>query len=77
MPPEHILQHDCTPWRASSQQAATLYAKGVKLWRKADLHDIERQLAAYTTERLFTVRSIDGAKLAIANPMFEKELPIW
>lgn len=77
MPPEHILQHDYTSWRISSQKAATLYTKGVKLWTKADLRDIERQLAAYTTTPVFTIRSIDGATLAIANPMFEVEFPIW
>lgn len=77
MPAEHILQHDCTAWRTSSQQVANLYARGVKLWTKADLRDIEKQLAAHVTQRLFTVRSIDGTTLAIINPMFEEELPIW
>ncbi|OAR02496.1 hypothetical protein LLEC1_07729 [Akanthomyces lecanii] len=77
MPAEHVLEHDCTAWRASSQQMANLYSKGVRLSRRGDLRDIEQQLAAHATRRLFTVRSVDGAALAIKNPMFGQESPIW
>ncbi|PQK08284.1 hypothetical protein BB8028_0001g03620 [Beauveria bassiana] len=71
------LQHDCTVWRNSSQAAANLYKNGVKLWKKHDLTDIERQLADSKTQSVFTVRLIDGTTLDITNPMFGEESPIW
>jgi hypothetical protein len=52
---EPLLDYGCSPWRFSSQTAADLYDSGVKLWRKEDLVDIEKQLARSITMAKFTV----------------------
>jgi hypothetical protein len=74
---EPWLEYECSPWRASSQRAADLYASDVKLWRKEDLVDIEKQLAESFTAEKFTVRRIDGSVVHIKNPMFGVQKPIW
>ena len=73
----HILLHDCTVWRQSSQAAFNLYMDGVKLWTKNDLLDIEQQLAQLKEHKNFTVRLIGGTTLTTRNPMFGEESPIW
>ncbi|KAI1293073.1 hypothetical protein F5Y03DRAFT_388075 [Xylaria venustula] len=65
-----------TPWRASSQRVADLYSSGVKLWLKQDLVHIEQQLAQSCTTEKFTVRSIDGSRMHIKNPMYGVQQPI-
>jgi hypothetical protein len=72
-----VLQHECTIWRQSSQAAFNLYIDGAKLWAKADLFDIEQQLAQSKTHETFRVRLINGTMLATRNPMFGEESPIW
>jgi hypothetical protein len=74
---EPWLDHSCSPWRTSSQHAASLYHSGVKLWRREDLVDIEQQLAGSFTAEKFTVRRIDNSVVHIKNPMFEVQKPIW
>ena len=74
---EPLLDYGCSNWKTSSQRAADLYDSGVKLWRKEDLVDIERQLAQSFTARKFTVRRIDGSVVHIKNPMFGVQKPIW
>ncbi|KAI2468621.1 hypothetical protein F4781DRAFT_397279 [Annulohypoxylon bovei var. microspora] len=74
---EPLLDYGCSHWRTSSQRAADLYDSGVKLWRKEDLVDIERQLARSCTAEKFTVRRIDGSIVHIKNPMFGVQKPIW
>ena len=71
------LDCGCSPWKTSSQRAADLYDLEVKLWRKEDFIDIERQLAKSFTVEKFTVRRIDGSVVHIKNPMFGVQKPIW
>ncbi|TGJ79165.1 hypothetical protein E0Z10_g9600 [Xylaria hypoxylon] len=72
-----LLEYGCSHWTTSSQHAADLYDSGVKLWRKEDLADIERQLAQSLTAEKFTVHRIDGSIAHIKNPMFGVRKPIW
>lgn len=75
--PEPWLYQERSPWILSSQRASDLYELGVKLWRREDLIDIERQLGeSYTLEK-FTVRRLDGSVTYIKNPMFGVLKPIW
>jgi len=74
---ESWLDYGCSSWIISSQRAADLYDSGVKLWRKEDLVDIERQLAESISMEKFTVRRIDGSNVYIKNPMFKVQTPIW
>lgn len=76
-PGQKANEHDCTIWLKSSQAAHNMYMKGVKLWTKADLVDIEQQLSQSKERNRFTVRLIDGTVLATSNPMFNEEFPIW
>lgn len=71
------LEYGCSEWRKSSQTASNLYEQGVKLWSRADLQDIEQQLAQSMDLEYFTVNLIDGKKARIKNPMFAEQLPIW
>ena len=71
------FSYGCSEWVTSSQIAADLYESGVKLWRKEDLIDIERQLAQSFSMKTFTVRRIDGTAVQIKNPMFRVQKPIW
>ncbi|KAI0536206.1 hypothetical protein GGR58DRAFT_503512 [Xylaria digitata] len=74
---EPVLDYGCSHWKTSSQRAADLYESGVKLWRKEDLADIEKQLAQSYTAEKFTVHRIDGSIVHIKNPMFGVQRPIW
>ncbi|KAI1406942.1 hypothetical protein F5Y13DRAFT_207142 [Hypoxylon sp. FL1857] len=64
-------------WKESSQYAATTYNAGVKLWKKEDLEEIERQLTESCITDAFTVRRIDSGILRIRNPMFGVDTPVW
>jgi hypothetical protein len=74
---EPLLDYDSSYWKTSSQRAADLYDSGVKLWRKEDLVDIEKQLSQSSTAEKFTVRRVDGSIVHIKNPMFGVPKPIW
>lgn len=74
MPP---LEYGCSEWRMSSQVAFNLFNNGSKLWTKADLRDIEQQLAQSETCEVFTVRSIQRNLVTIKNPMFGERTPLW
>ena len=72
-----LLCYGSTPWRISSQRVADLYNSGAKLWTKADLVDIERQLEQSATLDRFTIRCVDGSQVQIKNPLFGTQAPIW
>lgn len=63
LPP--VLEHECTPWRLSSQRAADLYDSGVKLWRKHDLAEIERELGQSHDIDRFSLRRIYGSSIQV------------
>lgn len=71
------FDYQCPANIHQSQQAADLYGAGVKLWTKADLRDIEQQLAQLETIEIFTVRTLVDGKFRIENAMFGKKKPIW
>ena len=54
-----------------------LYESGVRLWRKEDFVEIEKQLDRWRKARNFTVRCIDGRVVRSKNPMFRKKQPEW
>ncbi|EMT67895.1 hypothetical protein FOC4_g10000151 [Fusarium odoratissimum] len=72
-----LLEYGHSPWRESSQIAATFYDRGYKLWTKDDLRDIERQIEQSVNQMVFSVRSINGTLIQIRNLNFEKDNPIW
>ncbi|KAF5690072.1 hypothetical protein FDENT_4102 [Fusarium denticulatum] len=72
-----LLEYGCSPWRESSQVAATLYDEGRKLWTREDLRDIEKQIEQSIDQRVFSVRSMTGDVLHIRNLNFGKANPIW
>ncbi|KAI1801463.1 hypothetical protein F4811DRAFT_564000 [Daldinia bambusicola] len=72
-----LLTDDCSEWKASSQYMEDLYLSGVKLWRKRDLADIEKQLSQFRTLEKFTIRRVDGSIIHIENPMFGVGRPSW
>lgn len=74
---ESWLDYKCSPWTMSSQHAADLYRSGVKLWRKEDLVDIERQLVRAADTEKFTLRRLDGSIIHVKNPMFGISDLIW
>jgi hypothetical protein len=74
---EPLLDYGCSHWKISSQHAADLYYSGVKLWKKDDFINIEKQLAQSHTAEMFTVRRYDGSIVHIKNPMFGVQAPIW
>jgi hypothetical protein len=74
-PLQPLLDYGCSNW--SSQRAADLYDSGVKLWRKADLRDVEQQLAQSDTNNTFTVRCIDDNMVLIQNPIVGVQRSIW
>ncbi|KAK0109552.1 hypothetical protein ONS95_002238 [Cadophora gregata] len=74
---EPISTYACSDWISSSQRAAELYDSGVKLWNKADLVEIERQLTQSDTTEKFAIRRIDGTMIQIRNPLVDVQKPIW
>ncbi|KAI1659336.1 hypothetical protein F4813DRAFT_395217 [Daldinia decipiens] len=76
-PTTPLLEHDCSAWKTSSQYMEDLYCLGVKLWRKSDLIDIERQLSQFRTIEKFTIRCVDRSIIYIKNPMYKVQRPIW
>ncbi|KAI0385478.1 hypothetical protein F5Y04DRAFT_292051 [Hypomontagnella monticulosa] len=75
--PQSLFDYRCSQLTASSQRAADLYNAGAKLWKKADLEEIEQQLAQSYDNENFTIRCFDGNIIHIKNPMFKVENPIW
>ncbi|KAG6989095.1 hypothetical protein FocnCong_v021217 [Fusarium oxysporum f. sp. conglutinans] len=71
------LEYGHSPWRESSQIAATLYNRGCKLWTRDDLRDIERQIEQSVNRMVFSVRSINGTVIQISNLNFGQDNPIW
>jgi hypothetical protein len=72
------LEYDLAERQESIQLISDLYGKGVRLWTKQDLLDIEQQLSRCAGLEYFTLHQIDGAETRIKNPMFGVTTsPIW
>jgi hypothetical protein len=72
------LEYDLAERQESTQLISDLYGKGVRLWKKHDLLDIEQQLSRCAELEYFTLHHIDGGETRIKNPMFGVTTsPIW